>query len=96
MVPKVTPTIELETKPANTGNIIKCCQVSNSMPPPHVFSDADPDVPVVLEREVVEEDVLVAAAGHGDLGVARVLAGVLRLLPRLVAVQPLRKESSKG
>ena len=57
----------------------------------HVFSDADPDVPVVLEREVVEEDILVAAAGHGDLGVARLLASVLRLLPRLVTVQPLQK-----
>ena len=66
------------------------------MPPPHVFSDADPDVSVVLEREVVEEDVLVAAARHGDFGVARVLAGIFGLLPRLVTVQPLQKESSKG
>ena len=44
----------------------------------------------VVEGQVVEEDVLVAAAGHRDLGAAGVRAGVLGLLPRLVAVQPLK------
>ena len=61
----------------------------------HVFPHSDPHVSVVLEGEVVEEGVLVAAAGHRDLGVAGVLARVLGLLPRLVAVQPLKKGRKK-
>ena len=56
----------------------------------HVFAHSDPHVAAVLEGQVVEEDVLVAAAGHSDLGAAGVRARVLGLLPRLVAVQPLK------